>query len=133
MATTHFKPHYARCAFPCFDEPHLRSVFSLTIRAQPDSYHCISNMPLQRRAGDTFCFQDTPMISSYLLYWSVCNHQSASALSQTHVPIEIHNRRLKHVWKYLELAQQACDACVQYFKHPCPMPKLDIVAAYSKD
>lgn len=34
MAVTQFSPTYARRAFPCMDEPHLKAVFSFTINAE---------------------------------------------------------------------------------------------------
>lgn len=132
MAVTHFKPHYARLAFPCFDEPHLRSVFRLSIKVQPESYQCFSNMPLVNRIRDTFHFQPTPAMPTYLLNWSICNHQSMSTLSFQQVPITIYNRSVKHSGTYLKLAQEALDCCVDYFGQSYPLPKLDIMAVYSK-
>ena len=131
MAVTHFKPNYARLAFPCFDEPHLRSVFRLTIKVQPEFYQCFSNMPLLTRLGDTFQFHPTPAMPTYLLNWCICNHQSISVFSLQQVPISIYNRRVKHCATYLKLAQEALDFCVDYFDLPYPLPKLDIMAVYS--
>uniref|UniRef100_A0A182S6X2 Uncharacterized protein n=1 Tax=Anopheles maculatus TaxID=74869 RepID=A0A182S6X2_9DIPT len=46
VATTHFQPSYARMAFPCFDEPGLKSTFALTIVSNA-SHLVASNTPIE--------------------------------------------------------------------------------------
>lgn len=42
MALTQFESTGARQAFPCYDEPHLKAVFKLTLIV-PTGYHAIAN------------------------------------------------------------------------------------------
>lgn len=45
LATTHFEPTYARAAFPCFDEPHFKARFKMSIFR--DRFHiALFNMPV---------------------------------------------------------------------------------------
>jgi len=45
MATSLFQPTYARLAFPCFDEPQLKSKFKISlIRPSGNDYIALSNM-----------------------------------------------------------------------------------------
>lgn len=45
LATTHFEPTYARSAFPCFDEPHFKAKFKMSIFR--DRFHiALFNMPV---------------------------------------------------------------------------------------
>ena len=47
IATTHFEPTDARNAFPCFDEPHMKANFSISIVRDPD-HITLFNMPLEK-------------------------------------------------------------------------------------
>ena len=45
LATTHFEPTFARSAFPCFDEPHFKAKFKISIFR--DRFHiALCNMPI---------------------------------------------------------------------------------------
>jgi aminopeptidase N len=42
----HFKPSFARTAFPCFDEPEMKAVVTVSIaRPRETDLRTISNMP----------------------------------------------------------------------------------------
>lgn len=47
IASTQFESTGARKAFPCFDEPHFRTKFTLDVMV-PDTYEVISNVKVTR-------------------------------------------------------------------------------------
>ncbi len=74
MITTQFESTGARQAFPCVDHPDYKAVFSLKLVIDND-LEAISNMPVAstEKAGDRkrVVFNDTPRMSTYLLYIGV--------------------------------------------------------------
>ncbi|GLG93883.1 Aminopeptidase N [Gryllus bimaculatus] len=71
LAATQFQATYARRAFPCFDEPHFKAQFAVTVRT-PAPYHALGNMPVwYTRVWDNYTseviFHTTPYMSTYLL------------------------------------------------------------------
>ncbi|KAA3670451.1 puromycin-sensitive aminopeptidase, partial [Paragonimus westermani] len=75
MLATHFEPANARQAFPCWDEPDFKSVFSITL-VVPKNMSAISNMPVVSKIEQdgnlvAYMFENTPKMSSYLVAFAV--------------------------------------------------------------
>jgi hypothetical protein len=78
MGVTQFEATHARQAFPCWDEPLLKAVFSIALLVPADRT-ALSNMPVTTdvaavvngRQLHKVTFDDTPIVSSYLLAWAI--------------------------------------------------------------
>ncbi|KAF6206440.1 hypothetical protein GE061_017673 [Apolygus lucorum] len=75
MASTHFETQGARKAFPCFDEPAMRTklVLELTL---PSDLHAVSNMPvfnttMIENSKKRIVFAESPAMPTYLMAWFV--------------------------------------------------------------
>lgn len=84
LAATHFEPTGARTAFPCYDEPTLRTTFSLSI-THHSSYNAVSNMPQLGSEVDpndpnfqTTSFMTTLKMPTYLLAFVVSDFETRS-------------------------------------------------------
>ncbi|MCL5783271.1 MAG: M1 family metallopeptidase [Candidatus Thermoplasmatota archaeon] len=80
MITTQFESTGARRVFPCIDHPDRKAVFAVNVTVN-DDLEAISNMPVERidrLAGNrkTVRFQETPRMSTYLLYIGVGHFDS---------------------------------------------------------
>ncbi|XP_050466641.1 aminopeptidase N-like [Cataglyphis hispanica] len=88
IGVTQFSPTYARRAFPCMDEPHLKAEFQIRIGHHKDQ-NATSNTPVEsiQIKNDTYyitTFRRTPQISTYLVGWTVHNFiPERSRISET--------------------------------------------------
>lgn len=134
-AATQFEAADARRAFPCFDEPEFKAVFSLEL-IHPSGNAAIANMPIasQEAVDDRRTrtrFRETPVrISSYLVAFTVGPYESTpEAVTPSKIPVR--------VWLPPGLASQATfarDAHVrsvewlqQYTAIPYPFIKVDAI------
>ena len=85
LAATFFERYGASKAFPCFDEPHLKANFTLTI-VHDKKFSAISNAPVKKKFGFnknsvTTQFETTPLMSTYLVAFVVSdfNHVTNKA------------------------------------------------------
>lgn len=130
---TQFEATDARKCFFCIDEPDAKAPIELSIIA-PKDRTVLSNMPM---AEDEFIisenklvkFQPTPIMSTYLLAFVVCDLEHIEAVDK--------NGTLIRVWTLpekkeqgrfaLECALHALSYFTELFSMPYPLPKLDLV------
>lgn len=133
---THFEPIFARMCLPCYDEPAIRAVFSVTVE-HDSSYEALSNMPVvsSDKTDDNHTvttFQDTPPMQSYLLAFFI--HKFAFIENNhTRVPQRIFARPelierqfFKNLIGNLSVILEAFE---EYFDVPFSLPKIDHVIA----
>ncbi|KAL1493346.1 hypothetical protein ABEB36_011418 [Hypothenemus hampei] len=138
IATTHFKPTFARAAFPCFDEPHFKAKFKLTIFR--DRFHiALFNTPVVNTDDLGFYmgtgllrddFQETPDISTYLLAFIVCDYATLSNQTDRGVSVSIYTPPLvkDRAKLTLDTATHALEYFEGFFGVPYPLPKLDLIS-----
>lgn len=88
MASTQLQQTEARRAFPCFDEPGIKSTFKLTLRI-PYGMNALSNTNGVSRndtvIGKTIVeFLETPKMSTYLLAFIVSKYEGLTNANTTH-------------------------------------------------
>ncbi|KAH7708302.1 aminopeptidase N-like protein [Aphelenchoides avenae] len=82
MISTQFEPRDARRLLPCFDEPHFKAVFELTL-TYPKGYTAMSNTRPHKTFETnepfvTTTFHRTPRMSTYLLAFAIGKLASAA-------------------------------------------------------
>lgn len=133
IATTHFEETDARHAFPCFDEPDLKSVFGITL-VVPNEMFAVSNareissedLPDGMRRVR---FADTIKMSTYLVAFVVGPFVATDPIEVLGTPLRvIHVPGKEHLTQMgLDFAEHALKFYSDYFDIPYPGDKLDLV------
>jgi puromycin-sensitive aminopeptidase len=134
IATTQFEATDARRAFPCWDEPDLKAVFSVSL-IMPEDLFAVSNTKEtdRRSAGDGKAivkFADTMVMSTYLVAFIVGPFEATDPVDVEGVPVRIITPRGKlHLSKF---AMECAVFCLRYLRDyygiPYPGDKIDHVA-----
>jgi len=150
MGVTQFEATDARRALPCWDEPAIKAVFSVTLSA-PKDLTVVSNMPIKTcRTVDhevqnqtlverdvsvpvghfTYHFQDSPIMSTYLLAWVVGEFDFLSGCTKGGVEVRIFTPlgKVAQGEFSLKVATGALDFYDHYFGIKYPLPKVDLLA-----
>ncbi|KAH6656691.1 peptidase family M1 [Truncatella angustata] len=141
MFSTQFESCDARRAFPCFDEPRLKSTFDFEIEI-PDDQVALSNMPVKSTTPTTegrqmVLFERTPVMSTYLLAWAVGDFEYIEAFTERRyngkqIPVRVYTTRgLKEQGRWaLEHAPKTIDLFSESFGLDYPLPKSDLLAVH---
>lgn len=134
LIATQFESHHAREVFPCVDEPEAKAVFSLTLTTET-GVTVLGNMPVADQTDQNgrlvTRFEDTPVMSSYLLAWVIGDLQKKTATTKSGVEVNIWStpaQPLESLDFSLDIATRTIDFFDEYFGIPYPLPKSDHVA-----
>ncbi len=134
IATTQFEAADARRAFPCWDEPDFKAVFSITLIVQ-EELTAISNMSeLDRRPrGDgavVVRFADTPVMSTYLVAFVVGPLEITEPVEVDGIPLRVAFPPGKgHLTDFaLDIGAYALRWLSDYYGIPYPGDKVDFIA-----
>jgi puromycin-sensitive aminopeptidase len=134
IAVTQFEATHARKAFPCWDEPELKAVFSVTLVVADDLTAVsnageLSNEPLDS-GRRRITFADTMKMSTYLVAFVVGPMEATGAVTGGNSPLRVvHQPGKGHLTGFaLESAAFALDWLTEYYGIPYAGDKCDLVA-----
>ena len=133
IGTTQFESTDARRAFPCFDEPEFKSVFSLSLKVKKELF-TVSNSSIKKISEDgekiTYHFNDSMKMSTYLVAFIMGPFEATDELDVDGTPLRIVYPEGKgELAKFaLDVGEFALKYFTNYFGRPYPGDKLDMIA-----
>ena len=135
IATTQFESTDARRAFPCFDEPEYKSIFSISLVVNKNLF-CVSNAAIKNvdeKQNDELkkiCFEDTIPMSTYLVAFIIGPFEASRSIDVSGTELRIIYPIGKgHLCDFaLELGKYSLEYFSDYYKIPYPGDKLDMIA-----
>ena len=134
IATTQFESSDARRAFPCWDEPDLKAVFSIKLNVPADLF-AVSNSTMVRRTSlgngkDEVTFADTMKMSTYLVAMVVGPFEATEPVVVDGVPVRvIYPIGKGHLASYaLEAGAYLLRYFTDYYGIAYPGDKVDFIA-----
>uniref|UniRef100_A0A8C2Q8F3 Aminopeptidase n=1 Tax=Cyprinus carpio TaxID=7962 RepID=A0A8C2Q8F3_CYPCA len=128
------KPTDARKVFPCFDEPALKAVFHITVIHRPGTSALSNEIGVKTEIdGEEWIvttFEKTPVMSTYLLAFTVSDFTYISKSSSTN--IHIHARTEAIEAGHADYAIQVTENILKYYQNifglKYPLKKIDQIA-----
>lgn len=133
ILATQFESHHAREVFPCVDEPEAKAIFSLKLTTNKDDVVLANTDPLEEdfdQALKTTLFEDTPLMSTYLLAFVVgkLDFQETTTHDGVFVRAWATPDQAANTSFALDIATKSLEFFNDYFEVPYPLNKCDIVA-----
>ncbi len=132
LAVTQFEVSDARKAFPCLDHPVKKATFDVEMIIDQQQV-AISNMPIseERRRDDGkkwIKFEQTPKMSTYLLFFSVGEFEFITDRQDKRVRAATTPGLSRYAGLSLELGRKSLEFSENYYDSKYPLPKLDLIA-----
>ncbi len=127
-----FEPDDAREAFPCWDEPHFKIPFQMTL-VVPAAHLALSNTPILEETVDggwrTVVFKKSPPLPTYLLALAVGPFETVPVPGMSAPGRVVTVRGQSHLAQLaVEVTPPILRAMEKYFGSPYPFAKLDLIA-----
>jgi len=132
MATTQFEERDARAAFPCFDEPALKAKFDLEFLI-PENLEAVANTDISEvqpaaNGKKLVKFEQTPVMSTYLLYFGVGEFEFLEDNSKApKLRIVAPPGKAQYGKFALDIARKSFDYGEKFFQAPYPISKCDFI------
>uniref|UniRef100_A0A2S2P8T3 Aminopeptidase n=1 Tax=Schizaphis graminum TaxID=13262 RepID=A0A2S2P8T3_SCHGA len=138
IAATQFQTTIARSAFPCYDEPHFKTPFNISIKVKEEEI-ALSNMPvlntehyvydsLKHQEMKWVHFARTPSMSTCSVAFFAGEFEQFNKTRRSAINVYSHLGRLYQIEYITKEAPDLLRAMENYMGIPYPMPELNLLA-----